>query len=323
MMRRPRLLIADRAARCASTRIALGADVELCAEADDSELAIVAANRHQPDVCLVGREISGDWLQAVRGICSAAPRAAVVVRADVGDVHDLLQAVETGAVGYVPGQLDADRLRSLIAAIVADEAVVRRSMLPELLADLLVGGNGLTTTESEVLRMLSKGHAAAVSTERLADAPDAVCRQIREPSTSSAFLTGLRCSGRTRQIIPSRVRLQQRLGPFGGLLANGSNGEATEWGVASRGRLRPHKHGEDEAEIALEASCGVLIMLESIRRHADDSAGEFVGVQGHVQQAIESLRGVIMQLRMAHSETVFPMALGFVAASPDPLLQEN
>ncbi len=30
--------------------------------------------REQPDLCLVGRELTGDGLAAVRGICRAAPK---------------------------------------------------------------------------------------------------------------------------------------------------------------------------------------------------------------------------------------------------------
>ncbi|MBV8989557.1 MAG: hypothetical protein JO372_13450, partial [Solirubrobacterales bacterium] len=88
-----RLLIADNPATRMGIRMALGGTVEVCAEADDAESAIRAAKREQPEACLLAREIGGDWVGAVRGICRAAPNAAVVVLAQVQDADDLLKSV--------------------------------------------------------------------------------------------------------------------------------------------------------------------------------------------------------------------------------------
>lgn len=180
-MRRPRVLIADHAATRAGIRIALDAEVEICAEADDAGRVIEAAHREQPDVCLVGNEIPGDWLAAVRGICRVAPRSAVVVLAHVSDVGDLLETVRAGAVGYIPGPLDGERLRRLIAAVVASEAVIPRSMVLDLLTELRSHADdtdGLTHRESEVLGMLRRGHTTAAIADRLHIAPVTVRRHI-------------------------------------------------------------------------------------------------------------------------------------------------
>jgi NarL family two-component system response regulator LiaR len=178
---RPRLLIADHAPTRAGIGLALGDEVEICGEAADAEQAIRAAHREQPDVSLLGREIAGDWLSAVRGICRAAPRSGVVVLAHVPDVDDLLAAVRAGAVGYVPGPLDADRLRKVIAATSADEAVIPRSMMLELVMELRAGAQGadrLTSRESQVLGMLRRGQDTAAIAQRLAIAPVTVRRHI-------------------------------------------------------------------------------------------------------------------------------------------------
>src|SRR2546423_435415 len=109
-----RVLIADHAAMRAGIKLALGGSAEICAEAASAEDAIRAAMREQPNVCLVGREIPGDGLGAVRGICRAAPSAAVVVLAQIRNADDLLESVRAGAIGYVPGPLDAQRLRRIL-----------------------------------------------------------------------------------------------------------------------------------------------------------------------------------------------------------------
>ncbi len=177
---RLRLLIAEHAATRLGIRLALGVEVEVCAEAGDSEQAIRAAKREQPDVCLVGRHIS-DGLHAVRGICRAAPDTAVVVLADRADGDDLLECVRAGAIGYVPGALDAERLRRVIRAVDANEAVVPRSMVLELLLELRGGDASealLTGRESQVLRLLQRGHTTAAIAKRLNVAPVTVRRHI-------------------------------------------------------------------------------------------------------------------------------------------------
>ena len=180
---RLRLLIADYAPTRAGIRMALEGDVDICAEAGDAELAIRAAKREQPEVCLVGREIPGDALLAVRGICRAAPAAAVVLLAAERDVDDLLEAVRAGATGYVPGAIDAGRLCRIIRAVAAKEAVVPRSLVLELMLELRgsdAGSDGLTGRESQVLGMLRRGHTTAVIAERLQITPVTVRRHVSE-----------------------------------------------------------------------------------------------------------------------------------------------
>jgi DNA-binding NarL/FixJ family response regulator len=181
---RLRLLIADREATRVGIKMALDGEVEVCAEVDDAEQAIRAAMREQPDVCLVGDDLAGSsGLAAVRGICRAAPDAAVVVLTEGHDVDLLLDCVRAGAVGYVPGALDADRLRRIVRAVSEREAVVPRSMVLELLLELRGRGDGadaLTTRESQVLGMLRRGHSTAEIADRLVIAPVTVRRHISE-----------------------------------------------------------------------------------------------------------------------------------------------
>jgi DNA-binding NarL/FixJ family response regulator len=107
----------------------------------------------------------------------------VVVLAEVLDVDDMLDAVRAGAVGYVPGPLDGDRLRRIVGAVAANEAVVPRAMVLELLLELRAGGAGvdaLTGRESQVLGMLRRGQTTAAIAERLQITPVTVRRHISE-----------------------------------------------------------------------------------------------------------------------------------------------
>jgi DNA-binding NarL/FixJ family response regulator len=178
-----RLLIADHVATRMGIRLALGPEIEVCAEADDAENAIRAAKREQPDVALVGCERFKDWRLVVRGIRRAAPGCAVVVLAPSGDADDMLESVRAGAIGYVPGMLNAERLRTVIGAASRREAVIPRAMVMDLLGDLRSGEDGgavLTGREAQVLGMLRRGHTTAGIASRLQIAPVTVRRHISE-----------------------------------------------------------------------------------------------------------------------------------------------
>jgi DNA-binding NarL/FixJ family response regulator len=180
---RRRLLIVERTATRVGIRMALNGVVEVCAEADDAEQAIRAAKREQPDLCLIGDHIAGDGLAAIQGITRAAPACAVVVLAEAHDADYLLECVRAGAVGFVPGALDAERLNRVVKAAANNEAVVPRSMVLELILELRGGGTGadaLTVRESQVLGMLRRGHRTAEIAERLVIAPVTVRRHISE-----------------------------------------------------------------------------------------------------------------------------------------------
>jgi DNA-binding NarL/FixJ family response regulator len=163
--------------------MALNGEAEICAETENAEQSIRAAKRYQPQVCLVAREMCGDGFAAIRGICRAAPNAAVVVLASSPDEDDLLGAVRAGAVGYLPGELDAAGLRKVIAAVAANEAAIPRSMVLELVMELRGGGGGagaLTARESQVLGMLRRGHTTAEIAKRLDIASVTVRRHVSQ-----------------------------------------------------------------------------------------------------------------------------------------------
>jgi DNA-binding NarL/FixJ family response regulator len=178
--RRTRVLIAEHEATRQGIHMVLVGEVDICAETTHSAQAIRAAMREQPDVCIVGRDIPGDGLHAVRGICRAAPNAAVIVLAVVRDVDDMLECIRAGAIGYAPGPLDGERLRRIVRAVDAREAVVPRSMVLELVLELRSQGSGglLTRREAQVLRLLRRGYTTAAIAQRLAIAPVTVRRHV-------------------------------------------------------------------------------------------------------------------------------------------------
>jgi two-component system nitrate/nitrite response regulator NarL len=146
----PSVLIADHAPTRVGATMALSGVAVVCAEAGDVEEAIRAAARTQPDVCLIGLEIPGGGINAVRGISEVSPGSAVIVLAGVSDVEDLLASVRAGAIGYIPGGVDAERLRRVVRAA------------------------------AQILGMLRRGHSTSEIASRLAISPVTVRRHISE-----------------------------------------------------------------------------------------------------------------------------------------------
>jgi DNA-binding NarL/FixJ family response regulator len=179
--RKPTLLIADHPATRLGIRIALERTASVCAEADDAEDAISAAEREQPDISLVGIGIPGGGVHAVRRMCTVAPNAAVVVLATTPDVDEFVSCVRAGAIGYLPSDISPGSLRKVVAAVTSGEAAISRSMVLALVRELqgaTPGGSQLTARERQVLRMRRRGRSTVAIADLLGISPVTVRRHI-------------------------------------------------------------------------------------------------------------------------------------------------
>ena len=177
----PGVLIADLPAVRLGVQIALEGSVEVCAEAGDAEEAIRAAERERPEICLVGLDLPGDGIAAIRGICEVAPGTAVIALTPSQDADGLLACVHAGAVGYVPASISAVALRQVVAAVRAGEAAVPRTMVLGLVRELqrvASGGDGLTPRETQVLGLLRRGRSTAAIADHLGISSVTVRRHI-------------------------------------------------------------------------------------------------------------------------------------------------
>jgi DNA-binding NarL/FixJ family response regulator len=142
---------------------------------------VTAAHCGQPDVCLIGLELPGGAIEAIRGVCERAPNAAVIVLSANHDVDDLLAVIRAGAIGYLSATADPDVLRRVVRAVAAGEAVIPRTLVLDLVHELqgaAPGASGLTPREAQVLGMLRRGQSTAAIAERLAISPVTVRRHI-------------------------------------------------------------------------------------------------------------------------------------------------
>lgn len=180
-----RILIADHSLVRLGIRMALEDEdtLEVCAEAEDSDTAILEASRCRPDVCLVGWDIPGGAINAIRGIFDSVPESAVVVLASTNDVDDLLAALRAGAIGYVPASVSFEALRRVVRAVLANEAAIPRSMMREVVFELrarTMRRQNVTNREAQVLGMVRRGHSTAEIARRLQISPVTVRRHISD-----------------------------------------------------------------------------------------------------------------------------------------------
>jgi DNA-binding NarL/FixJ family response regulator len=175
-----KLLLVDYAATRLGVRAALDGEWDTFLEAETATEAIQLAGREQPTLCLVGLEIPGGGIKAIRGISEVAPGAAVVVLAASHDPEDFLEAIRVGAVGYVHGISAAGELRRVVRAVASGEAAVPRGIVLDLIRELQRsnGADELSTREMQVLSMLRRGHGTSAIAARLGISPVTVRRHI-------------------------------------------------------------------------------------------------------------------------------------------------
>jgi NarL family two-component system response regulator LiaR len=166
-------------------------DVEVVGVASSGEEGVRLANRHRPDVVLMDVEMGGmSGVQATREIVQALPDTRVVMLTANDDQATVLDAIESGAVGY----LTKDK------ALVDDIAdAVRRAhageiMLPPQLIGRLINSlaqrrreqverhnmsERLTAREKEILSLISEGADNKTIADRLVVSPHTVRTHVQ------------------------------------------------------------------------------------------------------------------------------------------------
>jgi DNA-binding NarL/FixJ family response regulator len=175
----------------AGMRLALEADgLVVSAEAHSLQELVEAVERVAPDVCLVDVDIAGGGIPAAAEVGARAPSVAVVLLADDAGGERFLDAIRVGVSGYVPKRITADRLPSVIRAVVAGEPAVPRALVTLLIDQYrdrparrqLPPSHGrgvdLTSREWEVLDFMREGLSTRAIADRLVISEVTVRRHI-------------------------------------------------------------------------------------------------------------------------------------------------
>ena len=165
------MLVDDHALVRAAVRQAITApDVEMVAEASTAEGALRMAPEVRPDVLLVDIDLPGmNGLRLVRELAPRLPGTRIVMLTVSTSERDLVEAIRSGASGYLTKDLAPEALLQAVRGAHRGELAVGRRMAAHLVRHIVDGSRGgrkggddpelesLSPREHEVIRMLADG----------------------------------------------------------------------------------------------------------------------------------------------------------------------
>jgi DNA-binding NarL/FixJ family response regulator len=141
-------------------------DMEVVGEAGDGRIAIERVEALHPDVAVMDismPQVNG--LEATRVIKKVAPRTAVVALTRYGDHPYVQELLRAGALGYILKRSASPELLNAIRAAAAGHGYLDASLgtrFPGMTTRTRKGsesGPRITDRETEVLRMMARGHS--------------------------------------------------------------------------------------------------------------------------------------------------------------------
>lgn len=171
--------------------LGLEEDLEVVAEAGDSDEAQAQFRQHQPDVVLMDLRLPGaNGTAATAALRREWPNARVLMFTTFDGDEDVYRAMQAGALGYLLKSAPREELLRAIRTVACGE----RFLPPELSLRLAhrVAGPDLSEREIEVLRLVSTGKSNKEIGATLHIAEDTVKRHV------SNILTKLGVSDRAQ-----------------------------------------------------------------------------------------------------------------------------
>jgi DNA-binding NarL/FixJ family response regulator len=133
---------------------------EVIGAVGDGEQAVTAVLAQQPDVVLMDVSMPGmDGIEATRRVLAVRPETRVVMLTSFADHERVLEALDTGAVGYILKDSESDDLLRGVRAAASGDA----PLSPRAARAVLTARRGrrpfeeLTTRELDVLRLVARG----------------------------------------------------------------------------------------------------------------------------------------------------------------------
>lgn len=156
----------------------LEGDMEVVGEATSGEEAIELVGRLHPDVVVLDIGLPGiNGLEATRRITSEYPECRILILTMYREIHYLLNALRSGALGYVlKSDMDVELIRA-IRLVYQGDAFIHSSDSRELFKTYLERGydlNGparLSDMETEVLKLAAQGYTSKEIGEYLSISP--------------------------------------------------------------------------------------------------------------------------------------------------------
>ncbi|WP_214325140.1 response regulator transcription factor [Nonomuraea sediminis] len=169
-MRQTRILVMDDHRLFVETlavRLAMEPDIEVLPVAHDIKGMLAIAKTGRPDVVVLDLMLgSVSTVGALQDLLDRCPEARVIFLTAAQDVSLMVQAVRSGAVGWVPKSVGADQLIRVIRTVALGGGYIPSRSLAELLRRLTTGDEvaeaehrlaSLTQRERQVLSCMVDG----------------------------------------------------------------------------------------------------------------------------------------------------------------------
>ena len=139
--------------------------IEVVAEAGDGQETIVLAGKYNPDVVLMDIVMPVlDGLEAAARLTTQYPRTRVLMLSMNASEEYVLQALRSGASGYLLKNVSPSELASAVRAVAEGEIYLDRAVSQQVMAAYVrrVGGESgphekLSPRQREVLRLIAEG----------------------------------------------------------------------------------------------------------------------------------------------------------------------
>ena len=132
------MLVDDHALVRSAVRQALAAeDLEVVGEAANADEALLLAPQLAPDVLLLDINLPGtDGMRLLRELAPRLPATKIVMLTVSNDRRDLVEAVRSGAAGYLTKDLSPEALQRAVRGIRSGDLAMSRSMAADVIEHL-------------------------------------------------------------------------------------------------------------------------------------------------------------------------------------------